>query len=113
MRHVIEKLEIGCGHARLGGGQKRIAAQHARGKLNGQPNWVVSPIASKSPLAASSGSERCGSRCGQSARRTSAPSTRGGTGCCAADISLHTQAGSHKLCRSGVRPPRSPTCGIE
>jgi hypothetical protein len=29
VRHVIEKLEAGRAHARLGGGNKRIEAQHA------------------------------------------------------------------------------------
>ena len=33
MRHVLERLEKGRAQARLGGGEKRIAAQHGRGKL--------------------------------------------------------------------------------
>ena len=33
MQEILEKLEIKRAEARLGGGQKRIDAQHARGKL--------------------------------------------------------------------------------
>ena len=33
MKDVLEKLEERRAEARLGGGQKRIDAQHARGKL--------------------------------------------------------------------------------
>lgn len=33
MREILEKLEVRRANARLGGGQKRIDAQHARGKL--------------------------------------------------------------------------------
>ncbi len=33
MREILEKLEERRANARLGGGQKRIDAQHARGKL--------------------------------------------------------------------------------
>ncbi len=33
MKHILEALEQRRGQARLGGGQKRIEAQHARGKL--------------------------------------------------------------------------------
>ena len=33
MREILERLERKRGEARLGGGLKRIEAQHARGKL--------------------------------------------------------------------------------
>ena len=33
MKHVLDELERRRGEARLGGGLKRIDAQHARGKL--------------------------------------------------------------------------------
>src|SRR6187455_3568310 len=33
MKHILERLEERRKEARLGGGEKRIAAQHARGKL--------------------------------------------------------------------------------
>jgi len=33
MKEILERLEVKRGEARLGGGQKRIDAQHARGKL--------------------------------------------------------------------------------
>src|ERR1700731_994796 len=33
MKDILEKLETRRGHARLGGGQARIEAQHKRGKL--------------------------------------------------------------------------------
>src|SRR5687767_6319550 len=33
MKDILEKLERRRAHARAGGGEKRIAAQHARGKL--------------------------------------------------------------------------------
>ena len=33
MKHIIEQLDDRRAQARLGGGQKRIDAQHARGKL--------------------------------------------------------------------------------
>ena len=33
MRHILDELETRRGRARLGGGEKRIAAQHAKGKL--------------------------------------------------------------------------------
>src|SRR5437660_1394694 len=33
MKDILEKLEHRRGHARLGGGKKRIDAQHKRGKL--------------------------------------------------------------------------------
>ncbi|MCA1953006.1 MAG: methylmalonyl-CoA carboxyltransferase, partial [Hyphomicrobiales bacterium] len=33
MRDILEKLEIRRAEARLGGGEKRIAAQHEKGKL--------------------------------------------------------------------------------
>ena len=33
MKHIVEGLENRRASARLGGGQKRIDAQHARGKL--------------------------------------------------------------------------------
>ena len=33
MQHIIEELEKRRARARLGGGQKRIDAQHAKGKL--------------------------------------------------------------------------------
>ena len=33
MKHILEELEVRRAQARLGGGEKRIAAQHAKGKL--------------------------------------------------------------------------------
>ncbi|CAN1555795.1 COG4799 Acetyl-CoA carboxylase, carboxyltransferase component (subunits alpha and beta) [Rhabdaerophilaceae bacterium] len=33
MKHILEQLELARSEARLGGGEKRIAAQHAKGKL--------------------------------------------------------------------------------
>src|SRR3954452_24867742 len=33
MKHILERLEERRKEARLGGGERRIAAQHARGKL--------------------------------------------------------------------------------
>ena len=33
MKHIIEQLEQKRAAARLGGGQKRIDAQHAKGRL--------------------------------------------------------------------------------
>ncbi len=41
MRHVIEELESRRGTARLGGGQARIEAQHARGKLTARERLSV------------------------------------------------------------------------
>ncbi len=33
MKDILEKLETRRGHARLGGGERRIEAQHRKGKL--------------------------------------------------------------------------------
>ncbi|MFY8155695.1 MAG: carboxyl transferase domain-containing protein, partial [Rhabdaerophilum sp.] len=33
MKHILDKLEARRAEARLGGGEKRIAAQHQKGKL--------------------------------------------------------------------------------
>ena len=33
MKDIVEQLEKRRGQARLGGGEKRVAAQHAKGKL--------------------------------------------------------------------------------
>jgi propionyl-CoA carboxylase beta chain len=41
MKDILEKLETRRGHARLGGGEKRIAAQHARGKLTARERVVL------------------------------------------------------------------------
>ncbi|MER9959243.1 acyl-CoA carboxylase subunit beta [Mesorhizobium australicum] len=41
MRAVLEQLEIRRAQARLGGGQKRVDAQHAKGKLTARERLVV------------------------------------------------------------------------
>ncbi|MES0056646.1 MULTISPECIES: acyl-CoA carboxylase subunit beta [unclassified Mesorhizobium] len=41
MREVLEQLEIRRAQARMGGGQKRIDAQHAKGKLTARERLVV------------------------------------------------------------------------
>lgn len=41
MRAVLEQLEVRRAQARLGGGQKRIDAQHAKGKLTARERLVV------------------------------------------------------------------------
>ena len=33
MKHILEELETRRQNARLGGGERRIASQHAKGKL--------------------------------------------------------------------------------
>ena len=41
MKHILEELEIRRGTARIGGGQHRIDAQHARGKLTARERMSV------------------------------------------------------------------------
>ncbi|MGX5806119.1 carboxyl transferase domain-containing protein, partial [Bradyrhizobium sp. Arg314] len=41
MRAVLEQLEARRAEARLGGGQKRIDAQHAKGKLTARERLEV------------------------------------------------------------------------
>lgn len=41
MRAVIEQLEVRRAQARMGGGQKRVDAQHAKGKLTARERLVV------------------------------------------------------------------------
>ena len=43
MQEILEKLEIKRAEARLGGGQKRIDAQHARGKLTARERIELLP----------------------------------------------------------------------
>jgi acetyl-CoA carboxylase carboxyltransferase component len=49
VKHILQELEARRDQARLGGGEKRIAAQHAKGKLTarertGSPSsaWAIS-----------------------------------------------------------------------
>lgn len=41
MRAVLEQLEVRRAQARMGGGQKRVDAQHAKGKLTARERLVV------------------------------------------------------------------------
>lgn len=41
MKQILEKLENKRAEARLGGGEKRIEAQHARGKLTARTHRIA------------------------------------------------------------------------